>query len=61
MQSIIGKPNGKWLGRHRRGREDNIKMDNRGTGSEVEDEIRLTQDTGQCMALVNTVTNFRVP
>jgi hypothetical protein len=40
---------------------DNIKIDLRETGWDDMDWIDLAQDRDQWNALVNTVTNFRVP
>ena len=55
---LVGKPEGKTpLGRHRRRREDNIKMKlqevGRGCGE-------LAQDRDRWLALVSTVMNLRV-
>jgi hypothetical protein len=58
----MGNPEGKRpLGRQRRTREDNIKMDLREIGWGGMDRIDLTQFKGQWRALVNTVMNLRVP
>jgi hypothetical protein len=58
----VGKPEGRrLLGRHRRKREDDIKMEHR----EIEwgdiGFIDLAQVRAQRQALVITVMNFRVP
>jgi hypothetical protein len=58
----VGRPEGKiLLGRHRRGWEDNIKMDLTEIGIERSNLIRLAQNRVQWWAFVNTVTNLRVP
>ena len=58
---LVGKPEGKRpLGRPRRRWEDNIKMDLQEVG-EGGDWMELAQDRERWRALVNTVTNFRVP
>jgi hypothetical protein len=58
----VGNPEGKRpLGRPRRGRVDNIKMDFRKIGWDGMDWIDLAQDRDQWRALVRTVINFRVP
>jgi hypothetical protein len=62
-RALEGKPEGRRpLGRPRRRWEDNIKMDLR----EVEwgggmDWINLAQDRDRWRALVNAITNLRVP
>jgi hypothetical protein len=59
---FVGKPEGKRpLGKPRHRRVDNIKMDLREIGWDGMDWIDLTQDRDQWRALVNTVTNLRVP
>jgi hypothetical protein len=49
------------LGRPRRRWEDNIKMDLREIVFGYVDWIHLAQDRDRWLALVNTVTNLRVP
>jgi hypothetical protein len=59
---FVGKPEGKRpLGRPRRRRVDNIKMDLREIGWDGMDWIDLAQDRDQWRALANTVMNPRVP
>jgi hypothetical protein len=59
---LVGRPEGKRpLGRPRRRREDNIKMDLREIGIDGANWIRLAQDKVQWRAFVNTVMNLRVP
>jgi hypothetical protein len=59
---FVGKPEGKRpLGRSKRRREDNIKMDLREIGWGSMDWIDLAQDRDQWPALVNTIINLRVP
>jgi hypothetical protein len=59
---LIGRPEGKRrLGRPRRRREDNIKMDLREIGIDGAKWIQLAQDRVQCRACVNTVMKLRVP
>ena len=49
------------LGRPRRRREDNIKMDLREVGGGGGDWMELAQDRNRWRALVGTVRNLRVP
>ena len=59
---LVGKPEGKIpLGRPRRRREDNIKMDLQKVGGGCEDWMELAQDRDRWRALVSTVMNLRVP
>jgi hypothetical protein len=59
---LVGKPEGKSpLGRPRRRRVYNIKLDLREIGWDSMDWIDLAQDRDQWRALVNTVMNLRVP
>jgi hypothetical protein len=59
---LVGKPEGKRpLGKPRRRREDNIKMDLGETGWDGMDWIDLVQDRDQWRALANTVINLVVP
>jgi hypothetical protein len=57
---LVGRPEGKRpLGRPRRRREDNIKMDLREIGIDGANWIRLAQDRIQWRACVNTVMSLR--
>jgi hypothetical protein len=59
---LVRKPEGKRpLGRPRRRWVDNIKMDLGEIGWDGADWIELAQDRDQWRALVNMVTNLRVP
>jgi hypothetical protein len=59
---LVGKPEEKRpLGRPRRRREDNIKMDLQEVGCEGLDLIDVAQDRDRWRALVNEVLNLRVP
>jgi hypothetical protein len=58
----VGRPEGKRpLGRRKRRWEDNIKMDLREIGFGDVDWIPWAKDRDRWRALVNTVTNLRVP
>jgi hypothetical protein len=59
---LVGKPEGtRPLGRPRRRWADNIKMDLRKIGWAGLDWIDMAQDRDKWRALVNTVSNLRVP
>jgi hypothetical protein len=59
---LVGKPEGRRpLGRPRRRRVDNIKIDLRETGCDGIDWIDLTQGRDQWRAVMNAVMNLRVP
>ena len=49
------------LGRPRRRWEDNIKMELQEVGGGCEDSLELAQDRDRWRALVDTVSNLRVP
>jgi hypothetical protein len=57
----VGKPEGKTLGRPRRRWVNNIKMCPGEIGWGGIDWIDLAQDRDHWRALVNTVTNLRIP
>jgi hypothetical protein len=59
---LVGKPEGRRpLGRPRRRREDNIKMDLQEVGEGGGDWMERAQDRDRWRALVSTVMKFRVP
>jgi hypothetical protein len=59
---LVGKPEGrKQLGRPRRRRENNIRMDLRKVGCGCVDWMKLAQDRDRWRALVSVVMNLRVP
>jgi hypothetical protein len=59
---FVGNPEGKRpLGRPRRRRVDNGRMDLREVGWDDVDWIALAQHRNRCRALVNSVFNIRVP
>jgi hypothetical protein len=58
----VGRPKGKrTLGRPRRRREDNIKMDLQEIGGGHEEWMELAQDRDRWRTLVGTVRKLRVP
>jgi hypothetical protein len=59
---LVGNPEGnRPLGRPRRRRVDNIKIDLREVGWDGMDWIAVAQDRDQWMVLANTVMNLLVP
>jgi hypothetical protein len=58
---LVGKPEGKRLGRPRRRWEDNIRRDLQEVGYGGMDWIGLAQDRDRWRAIVNAVMNLRVP
>jgi hypothetical protein len=59
---LVGKPEGKRpLGRPRRRRDDNVKIDLGEVGWGDVDWIGLAQGRNRWRALVNSVLNLRVP
>jgi hypothetical protein len=58
---LVGKPEGKRLGRPRRRREDNIRMDLGDVGWGEVGWIGLAKDRNRWRALANSVLNLRVP
>ena len=59
---IMGKPEGKRpLGRPRRRREDNIKLDLREVGCDPGEWIGLAEDRDRWRPYVRAVMNLRVP
>jgi hypothetical protein len=57
---LVGKPEGRPLGRPRRRWDDGIRMDLREIGLGVVDWIRLAQDRDRWRAVVSAVMNLRV-
>jgi hypothetical protein len=57
---LVGRPEGRRLGRPRRRWDDNIKMDLQDVRWGM-DYIDVDQDKDRWRALVNAVTKFRVP
>jgi len=59
---LVGKPEGRRpLGRHRRRRVDNIRMDLQDVGCGYIDWIGLAQDRDRWRTLVSAVMNLLVP
>ena len=58
---LTGKPTGnRTLGRPRRRREDNIRMDHKGIGINMMDWFHSTKDRDYFRVLMNVVLNLRV-
>ena len=61
-RALVGKSEGKRpLGRPRRRREDNIKMNLQDVGCGFRDWMELVQDRNKLWALVSAVINLRGP
>jgi hypothetical protein len=59
---LVAKPEEKRpLGRTRRRRKSNMKMELQELGCEGMEWIELAQDRGRCQAIVNAVINLWVP
>jgi len=58
---LVGKPEGRRLGRPRRKWVDNIRMNLQEVGCEYMDWIGLVQDRDRWRTLVSAVMNLRVP
>jgi len=59
---LVGKPEGRRpLGRHRRRRVDNLRMDLKEVGCGYVDWIGLAQDRDRWRTLVSAVMNILVP
>jgi len=58
---LMGKPEGRPLGRPSRRWEDCIKTDLQEVGGGFGDWMDLAQDRDRWRALVSTVMNFRIP
>jgi hypothetical protein len=62
IHGLTGRPERKRpLGRPKRRREDNIKMDLQEVGWRSMDWVDQAQDRGRWQSLVNAVKNLRVP
>ena len=61
-RTLVGKPEGRRpLGRPRRGRVDNIRMDLQEVGCGYVDWIGLAQDREKWRTLVSAVMSLRIP
>ena len=58
---LVGKPEGRRLGRPRRRWVDNTRTDLQEVGCGYVDWIGLAKDRDRWQTLVNAVMNFRVP